>query len=69
MVQTAGLLEKALGEHGLRFSDIDRILVTHGHPDHCGAAKKVVKAGRAKLPRTRKILLLLKADGCFQKKI
>ena len=49
MVQTAGLLEKALDEHGLRFSDIDRIIVTHGHPDHCGAAKKIVRAGRAKV--------------------
>jgi glyoxylase-like metal-dependent hydrolase (beta-lactamase superfamily II) len=49
MVQTAGLLEKALGEHGLRFSDIDRIIATHGHPDHYGAAKKIVKAGRAKV--------------------
>ena len=49
MVQTAGLLEKALSEHGLRFSDIDRIIATHGHPDHYGAAKKIVKAGRAKV--------------------
>jgi glyoxylase-like metal-dependent hydrolase (beta-lactamase superfamily II) len=47
--QTSGLLKKALGEHGLRFSDIDRIIVTHGHPDHYGAAKKIVKAGRAKV--------------------
>jgi glyoxylase-like metal-dependent hydrolase (beta-lactamase superfamily II) len=49
MVQTAGLLEKALGEHDLRFSDIDRIIATHGHPDHYGAAKKIVRAGRAKV--------------------
>jgi glyoxylase-like metal-dependent hydrolase (beta-lactamase superfamily II) len=49
MLQTAGVLKKALGEHGLGFSDIDRIIVTHGHPDHCGAAKKIVKAGRAKV--------------------
>ncbi|MDI6742578.1 MAG: MBL fold metallo-hydrolase [Smithella sp.] len=49
MVQTAGILKKALGEHGLRFSDIDRIIVTHGHPDHYGAARKIVKAGRAKV--------------------
>jgi glyoxylase-like metal-dependent hydrolase (beta-lactamase superfamily II) len=49
MAQTSGVLKKALGEHGLRFSDIDRIIVTHGHPDHYGAAKKIVKAGRAKV--------------------
>lgn len=47
MVQTIGVLKKALAEHGLCFSDIDRIIVTHGHPDHYGAAKKIVKAGRA----------------------
>lgn len=49
MVQTAGILKKALAEHGLGFSDIDKIIVTHGHPDHYGAAKKIVKAGRAKV--------------------
>jgi len=45
--QTAGILEKALKEHGLGFSDIDRIIVTHGHPEHYGAAKKIVRAGKA----------------------
>jgi glyoxylase-like metal-dependent hydrolase (beta-lactamase superfamily II) len=49
MVQTIGVLKKALAEHGLCFSDIDRIIVTHGHPDHYGAAKKIAKAGRAKV--------------------
>lgn len=49
MTQTAGILKKALGEHGLSFSDIDRIIVTHGHPDHYGAAKKIVRAGRARV--------------------
>ena len=49
MTQTSGILKKALGEHGIGFSDIDRIILTHGHPDHYGAAKKIVKAGRAKV--------------------
>lgn len=49
MVQTAGLLKKALAEHAIGFSDIDQIIVTHGHPEHYGAAKKIVKAGRAKV--------------------
>ena len=49
MKQTADLLKKALGEHGIRFSDIDNIVVTHGHVDHYGAAKKIVKAGKAKV--------------------
>lgn len=49
IVQTAGILKKALREHGLGFSDIDKIIVTHGHSDHFGAAKKIVKAGRSKV--------------------
>lgn len=49
MLQTAKMLKEALKEHGLTFSNIDKIIVTHGHPDHCGAVKKIVKAGRAKV--------------------
>jgi glyoxylase-like metal-dependent hydrolase (beta-lactamase superfamily II) len=49
MVQTAEILKNALAEHGIGFSDIDRIIVTHGHPEHYGAARKIVKAGRAKV--------------------
>jgi glyoxylase-like metal-dependent hydrolase (beta-lactamase superfamily II) len=49
MSQTSGILKKALDEHGLAFGDIDKIIVTHGHPDHYGAAKKIVKAGKAKV--------------------
>jgi glyoxylase-like metal-dependent hydrolase (beta-lactamase superfamily II) len=49
MLHTAHILKEALNEHGLEFSDIDKIIVTHGHPDHCGAAKRIVKAGRAKV--------------------
>jgi glyoxylase-like metal-dependent hydrolase (beta-lactamase superfamily II) len=46
---TSRLLARALGEHGLRFSDIDRLIITHGHPDHYGAAKRIAAAGRAKV--------------------
>lgn len=59
MLQTAHILKKALGEHGLRFSDIDRIIVTHGHPDHYGAAKQIVKGGNAKVyahPADKKVI-------------
>ncbi len=49
IVQTAGILQKALGEHHLDFSDINEIIVTHGHPEHYGAAKKIVRAGNAKV--------------------
>ncbi|MBN2158081.1 MAG: MBL fold metallo-hydrolase [Spirochaetes bacterium] len=44
-LRTAGLLRNALGELGLSFSDIRQIVITHGHPDHCGAARRI---GRAK---------------------
>jgi len=49
MLQTVNRLREALNEHNIDFSDIDSIIVTHGHPDHCGAAKKIVRAGRAKI--------------------
>lgn len=48
-LQTTPLLKNALKEHGLEFSDIKKIIVTHGHPDHYGAARKIVKAGGAKV--------------------
>lgn len=49
IVQTAGILRKALTEHHLDFSDIDEIIVTHGHPEHYGAAKRIVRAGKARV--------------------
>lgn len=39
--RTAGLLRRALRELGLSFSDIRQLVITHGHPDHCGAARKI----------------------------
>ena len=47
--QTAGILKKALKEHGLGFSDIDQIIITHGHVDHFGAARQIVRAGKAEV--------------------
>ena len=45
-VESADLLETALTELGLNFSDIDQVLITHGHIDHYGAANQSVrKAG------------------------
>ena len=44
---TAGILEKSLAAAGFGFGDIDRIVLTHGHLDHCGAAKIIQrKSGR-----------------------
>ncbi|MBT3310890.1 MAG: MBL fold metallo-hydrolase [Desulfobacterales bacterium] len=36
-------LKRALSEHNIKFSDIDQIILSHGHPDHYGAARKIVK--------------------------
>lgn len=34
-------LKAKLGEHGIKLSDIRRIVLTHAHEDHCGLAKQV----------------------------
>ena len=52
------LLEAALVTHGRRLSDVAQVLITHGHPDHFGAAGWVadmadatVVCGRAEVPK------------------
>ena len=35
------ILRSALNSHGVKFSDVRRILLTHAHEDHCGLAKQV----------------------------
>lgn len=37
------LLEKALNEVGLKFSDIHQVIASHGHVDHYGAAYAIAK--------------------------
>lgn len=39
--EAAAALRARLGEHGIRFSDVRRIVLTHAHEDHCGLAKQV----------------------------
>lgn len=34
-------LGRGLAEHGVRFTDVRRIVLTHAHEDHCGLAKQV----------------------------
>jgi glyoxylase-like metal-dependent hydrolase (beta-lactamase superfamily II) len=34
-------LRRKLSAHGVKFSDIRRIVLTHAHEDHCGLAKQV----------------------------
>ena len=38
------VLQRTLGELGMTCADIDQIVLTHGHIDHYGAAKKVIAA-------------------------
>ncbi len=40
-VEAADVLRRSLGENGVKFSDVRRILLTHAHEDHCGLAKSV----------------------------
>ncbi len=48
---TARRLKKALWEHKIRFSDVEQIIISHGHPDHYGAAGRIRKksGGKAKV--------------------
>lgn len=39
--EAAAALRAKLGENGIRFSDVGRIVLTHAHEDHCGLAKQV----------------------------
>jgi glyoxylase-like metal-dependent hydrolase (beta-lactamase superfamily II) len=39
--EAAKALREKLGAHGVKFSDVRRILLTHAHEDHCGLAKRV----------------------------
>lgn len=48
-LQSAPFLQKALAEHHLGFSDIKKIIITHGHPEHYGAANQIAEAGGAKV--------------------
>jgi glyoxylase-like metal-dependent hydrolase (beta-lactamase superfamily II) len=42
-LKSVNVLERALAELDITFFDIDQIVLTHGHIDHYGAARKIVK--------------------------
>ncbi len=44
------VLVKALAELGMTCADIDQIILTHGHIDHYGAARKIVAASGGDIP-------------------
>ncbi|MFT3744078.1 MAG: MBL fold metallo-hydrolase [Pyrinomonadaceae bacterium] len=39
--EASNALRERLAQHGLQFADIQRIVLTHAHEDHCGLAKQV----------------------------
>jgi glyoxylase-like metal-dependent hydrolase (beta-lactamase superfamily II) len=39
--EATNVLREKLKNHGVNFSDIERIFLTHAHEDHCGLAKTV----------------------------
>lgn len=39
--EASEILRAELRKHGVKFSDIERIVLTHAHEDHCGLAKQV----------------------------
>ena len=39
--EAAAALREKLDRHGVQFSDVRRIVLTHAHEDHCGLAKQV----------------------------
>ena len=43
------LVERLLAEAGLRLADVERIVVTHGHPDHFGLAGRLARSSGASI--------------------
>lgn len=39
--EAAAALREKLGQHGVKFSDVRRIVLTHAHEDHCGLTKQI----------------------------
>ena len=39
--EAAKVLREKLGQHGIGFADVRRIVLTHAHEDHCGLTKRV----------------------------
>lgn len=44
--EAADALRSGLRKHGVEFSDVRRIALTHAHEDHCGLAKQVRDASK-----------------------
>src|SRR5438093_134363 len=46
-------LEASLAERGVRFADVEQLVITHTHPDHYGGAAAVAQAAAAAGRRVR----------------
>lgn len=44
--EAAEALRRGLAGHGLTFADVQRIVLTHAHEDHCGLARQVRDAAK-----------------------
>ena len=49
-VKSAAVLERELGAIGFAFSDIEQIVLTHGHIDHYGAAQRIIRGAGRPIP-------------------
>jgi glyoxylase-like metal-dependent hydrolase (beta-lactamase superfamily II) len=43
--RSSGRIALALEAHGQRISDLARVVITHGHPDHAGSARELAAQG------------------------
>jgi glyoxylase-like metal-dependent hydrolase (beta-lactamase superfamily II) len=47
--ESLAMVDELLASAGLSVADIDQIVVTHGHPDHFGAAARLAREGDARI--------------------
>lgn len=58
---------KALGQKGLRLQDMDYLLISHYHPDHCGIAQEIAEQGVTLIAMESQKGYLHEADKVFAK--
>jgi glyoxylase-like metal-dependent hydrolase (beta-lactamase superfamily II) len=62
METTREQFESHLAERGLSFADVDRVILTHWHPDHTGLAGEIQAAGGATVHVHADDALLVEGD-------
>ena len=58
---------KELGQKGLRLQDVDYLLISHYHPDHCGIAQNIAEQGVTLIAMESQKGYLHEADKVFAK--